>query len=78
MEKWKQVAKIFDNLGLAFIAAAVASTLKQMTDQSGQVDLTRSLGGTEGLIVVAGIIYVLCQMLALTVLGWIDEEGKSK
>ena len=74
MERLKQVAKIFDNIGLGLLVAAIASLIREITDASGQVHLHNSPHESGTLVAFAILFYVACQIGAIWVLSWVDAE----
>ncbi|MEO9387095.1 hypothetical protein [Chromobacterium phragmitis] len=76
MERWKQVAKIFDNLGLGGLAATFASLLRDMVDQTdGRLHFKWPTGDAGYVLGLAIAAYVVAQLAAILTLWYVDESS---
>ncbi|WP_199155632.1 hypothetical protein [Chromobacterium sp. ASV23] len=76
MERWKQAAKIFDNLGLAALAAAITVILRDMTGLTGKFQLKMPTGDSGALLFEAILFYAGFQVVAILILGFVDESKR--
>ncbi|OQS42338.1 hypothetical protein [Chromobacterium haemolyticum] len=78
MEKLKQLAKIFDNLGLAAIAAAATVLLRDMTGTDGKFHLKLPSGDAGELLIKAVMFYAGLQVISLWILHAADKRAQKR
>lgn len=74
MEKVKQCAKIFDNLGLAAIASAATVWLRDKSGVDCKFHFNIHVGDANWLILEAIFLYVGFQLISIWILNAVDKR----